>query len=492
MQGFLSSYAKVWKRASAMTTTPPAALSNVEEALVNALGPDVVSTAPERLDAYVADTYWPALHAAAAGSPIARPDVVVRPRTEEAVAEVVRLADVHRVPVVPWGGGSGTQGGCLPVRGGIVIDLTGLDRIIDIDDVSMTVTVQAGVNGRRLESQLNARGLMLPHYPASVDWATVGGYIAARGSGVLSTRYGKIEDLLLSLRVATPADGLIETVSVPRHAVGPELAQLFVGAEGTLGVITRATLQIVPLPDERRFAAVSFPSVSAGITAVRRALQRGYRPSVVRMYDDVATRRAFAPVVGEDLSGIYTVFAFEGDADAALLEERHTLALARDAGAEVLDPALGRRWWDRRYDFYRPPHNPELPAIWGTLDVVATYDRIGAVYDALHKAVREPYAHTGLELRMHFSHWYLWGTMIYGRFVVPDGGPGALALHDRIWEDGMSAALDAGGVMNDHHGVGLKLGPYMRRQHGAALDTMARIKSALDPHGVMNPGKMGL
>ena len=106
--------------------------------------------------------------------------------------------------------------------------------------------------------------------------------------------------------------------------------------------------------------------------------------------------------------------------------------------------------------------------------------------------MRLPYADTGLELRMHFSHWYLWGTMIYGRFVVPDGGPDALALHDRIWEDGMSAALDAGGVMNDHHGVGLKLGPYMRRQHGAALDTMARIKSALDPHGVMNPGKMGL
>src|SRR5918997_1437009 len=141
MQVCLSSYGKIWKhptgepeRAFAMTTTPPAALSNVEEALVAALG-DAVSTAPDRLDAYVADTYWPALHAAAAGAPIARPDVVVRPRTEEAVAEVVRIADAHGVPVVPWGGGSGTQGGCLPVQGGIVIDLTGLDRIVEIDEV---------------------------------------------------------------------------------------------------------------------------------------------------------------------------------------------------------------------------------------------------------------------------------------------------------------------------------------------------------------------
>src|SRR5215217_6641646 len=492
MQVYLSSYTKTWKAPFRMTATPPAALSNVEEALVTALGGDAVSTAPERLDAYVADTYWPALHAAAAGTPIARPDVAVRPRSESEVAEVVRIADAHRIPVVPWGGGSGTQGACLPIHGGIVIDMGGLDDIVEIDETSMTATVQAGVNGKRLEAELNARGLMLPHYPASVEWATIGGYIAARGSGVLSTRYGKIEDLLLSLRVVTPATGTIDTVAVPRHAVGPELTQLFVGSEGTLGVITRATLQLAPMPDERRFAAVSFPSVPAGTTEIRRALQRGYRPSVVRMYDEVATQRAFAPVVGEELSGIYTVFAFEGDVEAARLEERHTVALAQVEGAEVLDPALGQRWWDRRYDFYHPPHSPELPSIWGTLDVAPTYDRIGGVYQALHDAVREPYADTGLELRMHFSHWYLWGTMIYGRFVVPDGGADALALHDRIWEDGMTAALDAGGVMNDHHGVGLKLGPFMRRQHGAALDTMARIKSALDPHGVMNPGKMGL
>ena len=137
-------------------------------------------------------------------------------------------------------------------------------------------------------------------------------------------------------------------------------------------MITRATLQLVPLPAERRFAAVAFPSVSAGIGAIRRALQAGHRPSVVRMYDEDATRLAFAPVVGEELSGVYTVLAFEGEPEAARLEERRTLEIAAEAGAEVLDPALGQRWWDRRYDFYHPPHQPELPAIWGTLDVVAT------------------------------------------------------------------------------------------------------------------------
>ena len=473
-------------------STPQVVVSKVKAALVAALGEQPVSTDADDLDSYSADTYWPALAAAAAGTPLARPEIVVRPRTEEDVATVLAIADEHGTPVVPWGGGSGTQGGSLPTEGGIVIDLRSLDQVLEIDTTSMTVTAQAGVNGRRLEGELNDRGLMLPHYPASVEWATVGGYIAARGSGVLSTRYGKIEDLLLTLRVATPATGLIETVGVPRHAVGPELTQLFVGSEGTLGVITSATLQLVPMPEERRFAAVAFPSVSAGIHAIRRALQAGHRPSVVRMYDEDATRLAFSPVVGEELSGVYTVLAFEGDAAAVDAEERRTLEIAREAGGELLDPALGQRWWDRRYDFYHPPHQPELPAIWGTLDVVATYARIEKVYEALHHAIRVPYADTGLQLRMHFSHWYAWGTMIYGRFVVPDGGPDALALHDRIWEDGMTAALDAGGVMNDHHGVGIKLGPYMRRQHGGALDAMRQIKASLDPNNIMNPRKMGL
>src|SRR5262245_15725150 len=236
-------------------------LVELAPALAAVLGADNVRTEDAHLDAYTADTYWPAIAARAAGTPLGRPDVVAVPRHEEEVAAALRLAASYGVPVVAWGGGSGTQGGAVPVNGGLVVDLKGLDRIIEIDERSLTVTAQAGVNGNVLERTLNERGLMLPHYPASSEWATVGGYIAARGSGVLSTRYGKIEDLLLSLRVALPSGELIETVRVPRHAVGPDLTQLFVGSEGTLGIITRATLEIVPLPEERRFVTLQFPDV---------------------------------------------------------------------------------------------------------------------------------------------------------------------------------------------------------------------------------------
>src|SRR3954452_15883281 len=253
-------------------------LVELAPALAAVLGADAVHTDAAQLDAYTADTYWPAIHARAAGTPLGRPDVVAVPRSEEDVAAALRVAAAHGVPVVPWGGGSGTQGGAVAVDGGLVIDLRALDRIVEIDDVSLTVTAQAGVNGNVLERALNERGLMLPHYPASSEWATVGGYIAARGSGVLSTRYGKIEDLVLSLRVALPGGELIDTVSVPRHAVGPDLTQLFVGSEGTLGIITRATLEIVPLPAERSFMVLGFPTVEAGVNAFRGALHAGHRP----------------------------------------------------------------------------------------------------------------------------------------------------------------------------------------------------------------------
>jgi alkyldihydroxyacetonephosphate synthase len=308
---------------------------------------------------------------------------------------------------------------------------------------------------------------------------------------VLSTRYGKIEDLLLSLRVVLPSGETIDTVPVPRHAVGPELTQLFVGSEGTLGVIIRATLQLAPVPAMRRFEAASFPTLAAGIAAVRAGIQRGLLPSVVRLYDEVATRQTLSPVVGEELEGATAVFAFEGEPAVVDAEAEAMLALARQVGARVVDGRLGEVWWNRRYEFYKPPHHPTLPSIWGTIEAVATYARIEDVYAAVREAMG-PYEADGLTLKIHLSHWYPWGTMIYGRFVVPDGGPDALALHDRIWADGVRAILGAGGVMNDHHGIGVKLAPYMRDQHGPALDALRRIKEVLDPNRIMNPGKLDL
>ena len=454
--------------------------------------PGSVVVEVEQLRPYAADTYWRALAAEAAGRPLGMPDVAALPSTEEQVAAVVAIAAELGTPIVARGGGSGSQGGAVPTSGGILLDLTRLDEVVEIDERSMTVTAQAGVNGRWLEDHLNERGLMLPHYPASAAMATVGGYVAARGSGVLSTRYGKIEDLLVSLRLVNADGTVFDTIPVPRHAVGPELTQLYVGSEGTLGIVLRATLQVVPLPEARCFRAVAFPALPDAIDAVRTAIAAGLRPSVVRVYDERSTRESLGPVVGEELGGVCAMLCCEGRRALAEVEASELLAIAAERGAREIDGSVAETWWNHRYDFYEPPHQPQLPEMWGTIEAVATYERILDVYAAMQEAIAERFADDGLVLKSHLSHWYPWGTMIYGRFSIRDTGQDPDRLHDEVWASGVDAILSAGGLMNDHHGVGMKLAPYMARQHGPALEPLRKIKRALDPDGILNPGKLGI
>ncbi len=452
--------------------------------------PDATSD-PEELARCSKDWSWPARFAQAEGR-ATLPDVVVRATSDEDVARTIRLAAEHGVPVIPRGGGSGVMGACVPVHGGVVIDVSRMDRVIEIDDLSMTATVEAGHNGRAFEALLNERGLSFPHYAASAEWASVGGYVAARGSGVLSSRYGKIEDLVTALRVVTPTGEIIDTVPVPRHAAGPELTQLFVGSEGTLGIITRVTVKLIPLPAHRRFEAVSIPDLDDAIEAFRLTMQRGIRPSVIRLYDPEATSGSLSTVVGRPLTDPTALLMFEGERGVADAEAEATLALLYERGATRLDPQLCETWWTRRYDFYHPPHYPTLPAMWATIDAVAPYSSIRAVYDGIRAAL-EPFGDTGLRVRTHFSHWYDWGTMVYPRFVIPDisGHPDPIGLYKEIWRAGVEAIFEAGGVMNDHHGVGTTLAPYVERQWGPAFGVLGQVKRALDPAGIMNPGKLG-
>jgi alkyldihydroxyacetonephosphate synthase len=289
------------------------------------------------------------------------------------------------------------------------------------------------------------------------------------------------------------ADGsVIDTLPFARHAAGPELTQLFVGSEGTLGVITRVTVKLVPSPAIRRFAALSLPALEAGIAAMRGVLQSGIRPSVVRLYDADATRGSLARVIDEPLDGPALLLVFEGEQEVADAEAETTLRALRGHGATELDPALCESWWDQRYAFYHPPQAPKLPQMWATIDAVADYTHILGVYHELRQAL-EPFGEVGLTLKTHFSHWYAWGTMVYPRFIVPDisSHPDPPKLYAAIWDAGVDAILRAGGVMNDHHGVGSTLAPYVARQWGAAYRPLLAIKSALDPANVLNPGKLG-
>ncbi len=472
-------------------------LTNLAESLAAIVGEHNVMTTPDSLHAYANDQWWYAIAASAAGRPISKPDVAVRPTTPEQVAAIVQLANQMEVPITPWGGGSGVQGAANADRGGIVLDLRALNQVRHINRKSLTCVVEAGKICRDFESELNAIGLSFTHYPASTEWATIGGSIGARGSGVLSSKYGKIEDHILSLEFVTPTGDLVHTPAVPRHAAGPEITQLLVGAEGTLGIVTAATVKLRELPKARVFGAYSFANLSEGIEAGRQIMVSGLRPATIRLYDANAAAHSLARAVETPLTEATLVLMFDGAyPDLVQLEASKAFELCAAHNGRELPAKLSEMWWDRRYVFYYPPYAPELPSIWGTIDVVADFEHIEAVYhattEAIHAAVEPKW---NLSLTTHFSHWYEWGSMIYARMKIPTGPADldeAKALHDAIFKAGVEAAMAAGAVMNDHHGVGMRLAPYMDAQYGAGMGALRAIKTALDPNNILSPGKLGL
>ena len=467
-------------------------------ALGDIVGPANVLDRAEGRRKFTGDMSWLTIVSAARGRPLSRQDAVASPQTAEQVAAVLRLANELRVPVTPIGGGSGVQGAANADRGGILLNLRGLNKIRELDEKSLTCTVEAGCIVKDFEAHLNARGLTFTHYPASAEWASIGGCLAARGSGVLSTKYGKIEDHVLSVEVVTPTGELLRTPAVPRHAAGPELTQLLIGSEGTLGVIVAVTVKLRRIPSRRVFGTYTFEKLSDGIEAGRRIMTSGLRPPVLRLYDEAAASHSLERAVQAGLKTPTLVLMFDGEyALLADAEAQAAFRICRECGGKDLGPQPAAAWWDKRYVFYYPPYAPELPSIWCTMDVVADFAHIENVYTQVTQAMRAAVdPKWELSLTTHFSHWYEWGSMIYPRFKIPNGPADldeALALHDKIVRDATRAALAAGAVINDHHGIGMRLAPYMQEQLGpAGLRTLQRIKRGLDPNNILCPGKLGL
>lgn len=462
--------------------------------LAEVVGETHVSTRASDKLAYSTDWSWmPQMWLDRGETPVA-PDAIVHPASAEEVAGVLKIANVYRLPVIPWGGGSGTQGGALPIYGGLILDLKRLDKIIAIDEKSLTVTAQAGLNGTQLEWALNEKNLTLPHYPASANAATLGGYLAARGSGVISTKYGKAEDLVLSIQAVLPDGTIIRTPPVRSHASGPGLMNFLVGSEGTMGVITEATMQIEHLPETRLFRALLFEDLAKALEAGRRIMTARLQPTVIRLYDPASTASLIKRVLNLDLPGAYMVLGFDGFAEIAEAQEKRALAICAELGARDLGREPAEEWWHHRYDFYYPPLSLSLPKMYGTIETVCTFANIEGLYYAKKQAIEEGFAQWKTRYIAHFSHWFPWGVMVYDRFIIdapPQDPHEALRLHNQIWATAARTSLAHGGVLNEHHGIGLKLGRFMREQYGTAWPALDALKQTLDPRGVMNPGKLG-
>jgi len=248
---------------------------------------------------------WPRLliGIAAGRLPAELPHVVVWPESEREVAAVVKAARALGAPIVPYGGGSGVCGGTVPVLGGITIDLKRMAEVRSVDLDALVCDVEAGANGERFERELNRRGTTLGHFPSSIYCSTVGGWLACRAAGQMSTKYGKIEDRVAGLSFVTGKGEVIRTDGPARAMRGPNWTQLLVGSEGTLGVITSARLRVSPVPELRILRGFELENLAHGADAIRRVMQRGLRPAVVRLYDEVDTFINHVPLFGKRRSG---------------------------------------------------------------------------------------------------------------------------------------------------------------------------------------------
>jgi alkyldihydroxyacetonephosphate synthase len=462
--------------------------------LADIVGPASISTQTSDRLIYTGDWSWMSQVWLDRGEQPPLPDFIVHPGSAAEISRVMHVAGSYGLPVVPWGGGSGTQGGAAPLYGGIILDTKRLDRILEIDERSLVVRAQTGVIGTTLEWALNEHGLTLPHYPASANCATLGGYLAARGSGVISTKYGKAEDLVLSIEVVLPSGEILRTLPTPNHASGPGLLQLFVGSEGTLGVISEATMRIERLPEVRLFRGVLFKDLPAALEAGRRIMTARLQPCVLRLYDQASTTSMLKRVLGLEAEGACFIIGFDGWADIAAAQEGRALAICAELGGVDLGREPGEHWWEHRYDFYYPPLSLALPKLYGTTDTVCTYDKIQGLYEAKKRVIEEEFIEWNARYIAHFSHWFPWGVMVYDRFVIdepPRDPQEALRLHNRIWTAAARTSLEYGGVLNEHHGIGWKLGRLMREQHASAWPLLESVKALIDPHNIMNPGKLG-
>ncbi|HVM95288.1 MAG TPA: FAD-binding oxidoreductase [Candidatus Acidoferrales bacterium] len=413
------------------------------------------------------------------------PLCVVSPTSIEQVQNVLAYANQQRLAVVPFGAGSGVCGGVQPDAQSIVVDMRRMDRIIELNETALTVRVQAGKMGNAFESELNAAGYSAGHFPQSIDVSTVGGWVSTRAAGQYSTRYGNIEDMLLAFEAVLPDGRVVRTRVGPRSATGPDLRHFFLGAEGTLGVLTEITLRIFPRPESSIAQAFSFASMHDGLEAIRLFMRAGWRPPVVRLYDALETARLFTAVSKGD--NCLLLLVSEGPGALTAAESSACAGICAAQGGEAVGREPVDRWLAERN--HVPHFNMfiERGIVLDTIEVATTWDRIRDLYREVIAALQQV---PGILVASgHSSHSYAQGTNIYFTFAArPEDQSKEESTYLECWKQAMEATLRCGGTIAHHHGVGRLRVPWMARELGTGVELLRALKQVFDPNGIMNPG----
>ncbi len=416
-----------------------------------------------------------------------RPAAVVWPASAEEIAAILKYADQNRIPVTPWGAGTSLEGNPIPIYGGIVLDTLRMDQILEIRSDDFQVDVQAGVKYKDMNAVLGKQGLFFPPDPGAN--ASIGGMVANNAAGTRTLRYGMTRDNVLRLEVVLASGEIIYTgTRSTKTSSGYDLVHLFVGSEGTLGVVTQATLKLAPLPEKFSAVIASFPSLESATGAVSTIMGSGMTPAALEFIDP-------ATLVELNASGEFELpveptllMEFHSATDAGLKEELAVMEeLCREEGCLTFEAGLGRserdRLWKARHQTYEilVRHNPRSAFLIVDVAVpVSKYPQLVALaQSALSQRDLQGY------LVGHAGDGNLHPLIPY----TPDDADSytlALAADQAIVE----AAISMGGTATGEHGVGIGKRQFMALEHGKSLDVMRAIKAALDPNNILNPGKI--
>ena len=455
--------------------------------LRDALGDDRVLTSDEDVHDHRHD-YWVLSHLQSwRGTFEDRPGAVVRPHSTEEVQAIVRLAAENGTAIVPFGLGSGVCGGIRPDQDMLLVDLSSMNRVRSIDEINLVATFDAGVNGLVAEEAVAELGLTIGHWPQSIAVSTVGGWVSTRAAGQFSTAYGNIEDMVYSLEVVLPDGTLVNLGRAPRAAAGPDLRHTFLGAEGTMGIVTGVALALHRQPEKRTWRVFHTPSLAAGLEAQRQIMQSGWKPPVMRQYDARETRRNFKPwsIKGQGM----LLMAHEGPAGRVDAEVVAVDLLAETCGLTRADDAVGPHWMDNRNHVPSWTELFDEGLVVDTIEVSGSWTAVEAIYDT---ALADVAAVEGVvAVTAHSSHAYRTGVNLYFSFAAVADAADLAAIYLACWHAVMEATASHGGGVAHHHGVGRVRKPYLVHDLGESGVALLRtIKGAVDPQGIMNPGNL--
>lgn len=444
------------------------------------------------------------------------PDVVVLPESHEEVETLIRLAHTHTVCVIPFGGGTNIVGGVNPLEhsGRMIasLDMRKMDQLLSLDKHSRTATIQAGALGPKLEADLQAKGYSLGHYPDSFEYSTLGGWLATRSAGMQSDAYGKIEDMVVALKMVTPT-GTIVTRPVPASSAGPDLNRLIVGSEGVLGVITEATMRVHRAPAIKDYRGFLFRSFEEGTAAIHACIEQGFSPSLVRLQDSGETQLAFhmkAPKKGMKgwiqkqvkkylkthgyAEPCIMIIGFEGDKAALTAIRRGALQVIRKHKGFPLGASVGKTWSKDKFNIpYLRDYVMDFACTADVAETSATWSNVLPLYYHSIRAIKEQFQKDEISgyIGCHISHTYKTGACLYFTFALQQEEGKELEQYYRYKSLLTEAFLQSGGTLSHHHAIGKEHLPWMPQEVSAAgLRALTAIKKELDPKSLLNPGKL--